>query len=894
MVSDFTKRALLATAMPFAMMWAGPAAAEGVASAPFSFDQAYGRLPKDVVPLDYSVAVKPDSSARKLTGTESVTLDFRAATAIIRFNSLNEKLNDVRLDGKPVKSVVSSDEEQITTVTLKAPASIGQHRLTFTYSGKIETEPQGLFAQPYKKPGGGDGMLLSSQFEQTDARRMFPCWDEPAFRSTFELSVTVPAKWAVVSNMPIAKRTTHGALATTSFQRSPKMPTYLVEFSAGDLAEITATKDGVDFGVWAVRGQEQDGAVALANAQQILSDYNDYFGTPFPLPKLDAIAVPGGFSGAMENWGAITYNDQLLLLTPSSTVGNRQEVYSVQAHEMAHQWNGDLVTMGWWDDIWLNESFASWRAAKETDLRNPSWNWWENEDQSKEGAMSADARASSHAIQQHVTDELQAANAFDPQITYSKGEAVLRMFEAYLGNDTFRDGIRAFMKAHAYSNATSADLWNALSAVSGRDVGAIAAGWTERPGFPLVSVAASCDAAGERRITLSQQRFLLQGSDPKAAHWSIPLQMRVGADGVPQPLLLTEDGQTAKAGRCDEALSVNAGTIGYYRTKYDDATVQANTAKFGSLPNGDRIALLDDQWALVQAGLQQLPSYLALASSMGSDLDERAWAQITDALGTIEHDERGTPGHDAFAAYARTIIKPVADRLGWNSKADETPGIQKLRRTVIGDLGAWGDREVIAEAHKRFAAFVTDRSAIAPNDQESVLGIVAQTADAADFEQLHAVAKTAANETEMNRYYSALMQVRNPSLAAEAARIALSPEIAPQADRIRLGLVAELTGENPQLAWTTFTENFDTLMAPQAGFAPLFVAQNGPELFWNAVPLDQLESWVTAHVPAEMADYLVRGMETARFKLARKTALTQAADLYIGSHAAQSGEAATR
>jgi aminopeptidase N len=881
--------ALLASAAPLLATAVAPASAQSASREPFSFEKAFGRLPKNVVPIDYAVAITPDVAAMTLTGQETVTLDFRAATDTIQFNSLNETLSDVRLDGQPVKSAASSDEQQITTVTLAGPAAIGRHSLTFAYTGKIETAPQGLFAQPYAKTGGGDGVLLSTQFEQTDARRMFPCWDEPAFRATFALTATVPADWTVVSNMPIEKRETKGTLATTTFKRSPKMPSYLVEFSAGDLAKISATKDGVDFSVWAVRGEEKNGAIALANAEQILGDYNEYFGTPFPLPKLDSIAVPGGFSGAMENWGAITYNDQLLLVTPSSTVGDRQQVYAVQAHEMAHQWNGDLVTMGWWDDIWLNESFASWRAAKETDLRNPAWHWWESEDGSKENAMAADALVSSHAIQQHVTDELKATSAFDPQITYSKGEAVLRMIEAYLGPDVFRDGIRRFMKAHAYSNATSADLWSALSEASKQNVAAIAADWTERPGFPLVVVAAACDGAGKRTLTLSQRRFLLQGSDPKPARWSVPLHIRSGAEGKPEPVLLTEDGQKVAAGTCDQALSVNADAVGYYRTLYDDATLKTDTAQFGKLGNADRIALLDDQWALVDAGQQKLPTYLALAASMGDDLDERAWTEITDALGTIEFAERGTPGHEAFAAYARTILKPVGDRLGWDAKPDETPGIRNLRHTVLRDLGAWGDPQIVAEARKRFAAFAADHKTLSADDQGVVLGIVGRIADAALFDELHKVAKSAENETEFRRFYQALMSVRDPALAAEAAKIALSSEVPPQAARLRLQLVASLESANPHLAWTTFTENADALLAPQASFAPLLVAQFAPQIFWDAVPLDEMEIWIKAHVPAELADELGRGMETARFKLAEKVALTAAADGYLAEHAGGKG-----
>jgi len=420
------------------------------AEEPFSFDSAPGRLPKDVVPLDYTVEIAPNIAALTFTGSESIALQFRSPAAIISFNSLNESLSDVRLDGNPVQSVASDDDRQLTTVTLAAPAAVGMHTLTFAYAGKIENLSRGLFAQPYASQDGKHGLMLSTKMESTDARRMFPCWDEPAFRATYQLSVIVPAQWAAISNMPISNRRVHGKTATATFMRSPKMPSYLVEFTAGDLGAISADGQGTKLGVWAVRGREHDGRAALANAQQILADYNDYFGYPYPLPKLDSIAIPGGFTGAMENWGAITYNDQLLLLTPSSTTGTRQTVFSVQAHEMAHQWNGDLVTMAWWDDIWLNESFASWMAAKETAQRNPDWHWWEGRDADKEDAMSADALIASHAIQQHVTDELQATAAFDPQITYRKGQAILRMFEAYVGADAFRSGIRSYIKARAF------------------------------------------------------------------------------------------------------------------------------------------------------------------------------------------------------------------------------------------------------------------------------------------------------------------------------------------------------------------------------------------------------------------------------------------------------------
>jgi aminopeptidase N len=856
--------------------------------APFSFDSAPGRLPKNVVPSSYDVAIVPNADALTLTGTESVLLQFRTATATVQFNSLNQTLSHVLLDGKPVKSVTSNDEQQLTTVTLTKPLS-GPHTLSFSYSGKIETQPQGLFAQKYSKPGGGQAVMLSTQMEATDARRMFPCWDEPAFRAYFHLTVTVPKSWATVGNMPIARRTVHGESATVSFQRSPKMPSYLVVFTAGDMREVSATRGGTQFGVWAVAGHEQDGAVALASAQDILADYNDYFAYAYPLPKLDSIAVPGGFSGAMENWGAITYNDRALLVGPSSSMQNRQNVFSIQAHEMAHQWFGDLVTMGWWDDTWLNESFASWLAAKETAARHPAWRWWEQEDASRESAMTADARATSHAIEHHVTDELQAADSFDSDITYNKGEALLRMLEAYIGDDVFRQGIRSYIKDRAYSNATAADLWNALRHASGKNVPAVAAPWIEKPGFPLVSVTAACDSSGNRSVTLSQKRFLLNGGGASAGLWQVPLRIRAGT-AVPHTVLLDSQDQRIAAGRCDEALSVNADAVGYYRVQYDADTLAVNTRLFPGAVDGDRIALLDDQWALVGSGEASLQTFLALASSMGADRDARAWAQILQALAIIEYAERGSLGAKAFAAYARALVKPVADGLGWDAAPQETPDVVALRDTLLRDLSRWGDQATIDEAHRRFAAFVQDPDSVSADAQVTLLTIVGQNADAATFAQLHALAQGAKDDTFMQRCYVSLARVQDPALARQVVQIALSDEIPPQANTLGLRLIITLAREHPRLSWDTYTAHQDQLMKSIATESrPLLVAEQSPAVYWDALPLDQLEAWVRANIPKGASDNLARGMETAHHLAAQKQVLVKAADAYLATarHAAR-------
>jgi aminopeptidase N len=456
------------------------------------------------------------------------------------------------------------------------------------------------------------------------------------------------------------------------------------------------------------------------------------------------------------------------------------------------------------------------------------------------------------------------------------------MFEAYLGPDVFRDGIRAYMKARAFSNATSADLWNALSAASGKNVGEIAAGWTEQPGFPLVSVTAQCDAGGARTVSLSQKRFIL-GADTEASgpRWNVPLHVRVGENGRPQSVLLTQDGQSLPAGRCDQPLNVNADAIGYFRTTYDVATLTTNTKNFARLPDADRIVLLDDQWALAGSGRAPLSRYLAMASSMGADMDPRAWVQISGALEAIEYAERGSKGHDAFIKYARSILKPAFDVVGWDARTGESPSIQELRQSLITDLGLWGDPAVIAEAHKRFHAFVDDRKAIVPDNQGSILSVVAHDADEATFNQLYAIAKSARDQTEMQRYFSALANVSDPRLAERVAKIALSSDIPPQAETLRLSLVASLSNQHQRLSWQTMTANLDVLTKGASTFAPLLIAQTLPQVYWSGVPLDEVETFVRAHVPQEMSEVVDRGMESARYRVARKSLLVREADNYV-------------
>ena len=846
----------------------GAAAPAGAVVAPFNFDTTPGRLPKTVVPTDYIIALTPDAAAKTLRGTENVALDVRRPTKQIVFNTHDMTIADARLDGARVARTVTQNDKQLTTLTLARPAAIGHHVLTLAYSGKIEDSPDGLFAQDYRTPDGRSGRMLSTQFESTDARRMFPGWDEPAFRATYQLTVTLPAAWTAVSNMPVQTRTVHGALATTAFARTPKMPSYLVVLTAGDLASISGVgSDGVKQSIWAVKGDEQNGQYALESAEKILPYYDDYFGVKFPLPKLDHIAIPGGFGGAMENWGGITYNENIIIHRPNATLGSKQTGFSIIAHEMAHQWNGDLVTMGWWDDIWLNESFASWMAAKATEKFNPDWNWQQGEDASKQGAMNADARSTSHAIQQHVTDELQADASFDPEITYDKGQAFLRMLEAYLGEDTFRSGIRSYMQAHKYSNATTADLWIALGAASKKDVSALAKAWTEQPGFPLVSVTAACDAAGNRTVTLAQKRFLLDGTtDAANTRWNVPVALASGS-AAPAYVLLTNAQQSGiPAGRCGEALRVNAGGVGYYRVAYDAATFETNRAAFASLPDADKIVMLGDQWNLVRIGAAPLPSFLALANAMGSNRNARAWQDIVGPLAAARERHaryRAARRVHGVRAKRRRAARRVA-RLGCEARRDgrDRPvAAQRDRRARrMGRSG--GDRggaHALRPRGRRSgvdAAGHDGRAHRHRRDERRRRDVRPAAPARADGEGPDAGLALPRRADARARSEARGARARHRGVHARSRR----------SRRARASATSRRRRDwNPKLAWSFFQAHSDALTKRFSLFEKMLSLSNAvPAIFWDAATPDQLEAWLKTNLPPRASEYITKGMSRAK------------------------------
>src|SRR5438552_1986590 len=494
------------------------------------------------------------------------------------------------------------------------------------------------------------------------------------------------------------------------FAATPLMSSYLNVFVAGELDHIESQSGPTQIRVIATKAKAESGRYALESTAQILQYYNDYFGVRYPLPKLDQIAIPGGFGGAMENWGGITYFESALLFDPKkSSVLTKQRIYEVIAHETAHQWFGDLVTMAWWDNLWLNEGFASWMGSKCTAHFNPDWEVWlarniqrdpaRRTGIAKEVAMEADARSTTHAIQQPVANESDANSAFD-DITYRKGQSFLRMLESFLGEDVFRDGVRRYIAAHQYLNSTTADLWNALSDASGKPVGEIAAAWTEQPGFPVVMMKRD----GEK-VSLSQERFTINFPNAPALQWKIPVTYFVVGEKKIGNRLMTDKIENLPAIAADRVIKLNANGAGNYRVQYDDSSWKALLGALAKLNLEDRVNLLSDSWALVQANRADVSLYLELIGKLSRGHELAECDQIVNAFDYISRVLLGDPNRQQFQACARSTLRPTFNELGWEPKKNESPRDSLLRASLIVALGDLNDQEVIDGCKQRFEKF---------------------------------------------------------------------------------------------------------------------------------------------------------------------------------------------
>jgi aminopeptidase N len=783
-------------------------------------------LPVGVAPEHYELEVTPDAVHLAFAGTVRITVQVAAPTDRVTLNAADLEVDSASWDGQPVAGVEPEPARERLGLRLAGPAPAGRHELLIHYRGRIHEHAEGLFALDFEV-GGSQRRALFTQFEAADARRFVPCWDEPAYKATWNLVATVPAADVAVSNMPAAETTGAGAgLVRVRFATTPKMSSYLLFFASGDFERVHRVVDGVDLGVVVPRGLTGQAGYALDAAAQLLPWFNEYFGVRYPLPKLDLVAGPGSSTsfGAMENWGAIFSFQSVLLIDPAlSTEANRRNVYTTTAHEMAHQWFGDLVTMDWWDGIWLNEGFATWMQRKSTDHFHPQWQEWVNGQGGTQAAMRIDAAIGTHPVITPITNVSLSDGAFDA-ITYQKGSAVIRMLENQAGEATFRDGVRRYLRAHAYGNSVTDELWDAIAAAGAKDFVPIAHAFTLQAGVPLLTVESTGCRSGEQRLRLSQSRFALDESGREGAQrWPVPVQLRSLASGTTQALVV--EGAAPRAARLEGCAAVvaNAGQAGYYRVRYQGAARAALVAAFAQLPVAEQVGLYDDTVALAFAGDLPLAAPLELAAKLPVSADPQVWAAVLGTLRRLDQLADDHPGQAALRAHARALLAPLLAQYGWEARSGEPGNLALVRADLLGTLGRFDDAGVLAEARARFARWLQAPASLDAAQRDTVLGIVAAQADLATWQQLRALATASHDPLESQHLWSLLAPAGDAAVARSALEFALQGEM-PRTLRARL--IGWVGLRHPDIAALFVIAHWDAVRElVDEGSRPVFTAQ---------------------------------------------------------------------
>ena len=770
-----------------------------------------GKLPKNVVPRSYLIHLEPNIETLVMDGFESIEIDVLQPADRIVLNAIDTEIAGVNIaigDRKEELTPQFDSNQQTVSFALPNTLEPGLYTLSFKFQSRIGEHPHGLFLRHYDSHGAREH-LLAAELEPGDARRVFPCWDEPAFKAIFQFSVKTRTENTVVSNMPIFVEVPFGAdEKVVVFEKTPPMSSYLALLACGKFEWLEDQAVGVKLRIITTTGKKEFGRYALEVTKKLLTYYNHYFAVPYPLPKLDQLAFPSGFGDARENWGSITYDEDALLFDPkTSSEATRQKIFLVIAQEIAHQWFGDLVTTAWWNDLWLNEGFASWMEAKAADHFNPEWKVWLQAAGQKERAMAFDARKITHPIQQTVVDEDQAKSAFDV-ITCQKARFFLRMLENFLGEEAFRAAIRGYLAAHQYSNTTTEDFWESLELATGKPIKKIFSGWTEQPGFPLIKVTTQCLGLN-RVISLEQVPFVLadQEQDDRSTQWTVPVGIRSTANPSEVKYALLEKlSNNFDFPGCAGAIQANAGSIGFFRVLYEPALFNDLQNNVEKLPESDRLSLVTDTWAFVESGNVPVSLYFDLLENLRRDDSFAVWQSALGEQGTsgalklIDRLEQGQAGREAYQRNICSLFNPKLQRLGWDERSGENIETRRFRAMLIETLGFFGDRVVIDESFKRFEKFRDGASSLAPNLRSPVTAIVGRYSSRSVYDELLSMANGAQTAEEKRMYLRALSAALDPELAHQTLEYLISDQVMPgDACQALENLATE--GEHPAIVW---------------------------------------------------------------------------------------------
>ncbi len=772
----------------------------------FDFDATPSLLGKAARPLRYRLQLDLDPAKPRFTGQASIDVELREPQATIVLHAFELDVAEAWLvSGSRRTRLNVAADEATQTWRLKpddaATIAAGPHTIELRYSGKVHDTGEGLFSAPYSADGVAQRML-ATQLEAISARTVFPSFDEPLFRAAIELTVRAPKAERVVSNMPVAEERDDPSDASMRIHRfapTPPMQSYLMSVAVGRMDELSGEAAGVPLRILTAPGKREQARYALKATQQILPYYNAYFGQAYALPKLDQLAVPSVRNGAMEDWGLISYAESVLLYDPARSSPDTQRwVYSVIAHEVAHQWFGDLVAPASWEEIWLNEAFATWMQDKATSHFNPDWQLRLRARQPMEEAMRVDATQATRAIRSGPVNERRVFEVFD-DITYQKGGAVLSMLEQWIGEDTFKKGLAAYMAERKFSNATAGDLWHHIGRAAGRDVTAVASSWTDQPGFPVVSVRSACER-GSTRVHLQQRRFGAAPHQAGGARWRIPVRLARGGEAA--TVLLDAAEQTVDLPGCRTApVVVNAGGAGFYRVRYTPAALKALTAGIHRLAPVDRIGLMADTFALAQAGELPMSAFFDVAARIPAVHDASRAALFSVAADSFRELDRalaGTPAQRRLHAAGRLLFGRELARLGWAVRKGETSESTALRSELIGLLARLDDQAVAARAGRLFDAEAAGGRAVPGSIREGVVMAAGHAADARRFEALLKLMKAAKDEEDRRLFANAMAAGNNPVRAERLMTLALNGGMPSNLARRVPGRVAELSPLGPQ------------------------------------------------------------------------------------------------
>ena len=739
------------------------------------------RLPTAVRPTRYDLRLRPSLGEATFSGSVRIDLNVDETTETLVLNADELSISRCEVDGAGATWLLDPTTERLF-ITPLVPMAPGTSVLTIEFDGVLNDKLRGFYRSTYVDGDGTEQVIATTQLQATDCRRAFPCWDEPEFKAVFAITLDVDEGLTAISNAPEVERTTADGRCVIRFADTMIMSSYLVALVVGRLETTDIIDvDGVPLRLVHVPGKGHLADFGLDVGAFCLRWFQKYYGIAYPGAKVDLVALPDFAAGAMENLGCITFRESLLLVDPAtSTQNERQLVADVVAHELAHMWFGDLVTMRWWNGIWLNEAFATFMEVAACDAYRPDWQRWTAFGVERSAAFETDSLASTRSVEFEVRSPADCDGMFDV-LTYQKGGALLRMLEQYLGADRFRAGVSHYLELHSYANTETNDLWDAIEATSGDPVRRIMDSWIWQPGYPLVT-ASIIDGA----LELRQHRFGFDDAaarpDADSQRWAIPIHVRIGDDTT--TLLLDGDSASLPIGTLDDVsqpIVVNAGGHGFYRVAYsDELRARLDATAIASLSTLERYNLVDDAWAAALAGRLSTPELLEFLHAFASEREHSVWQAIAIALRGLGRLLDDGPDRTAFQAQVRTLATPALEALG-EPAGDETDLTSKLRGLLVGLVGVLGDDVgVQAQCREWFEAAGNDPTAVDPELTAAATSVVAATGDADTYDHMRSRFLTASTPQEQLRHLYALAEFDDEDLVLSTCEFAMGPDVRTQ------------------------------------------------------------------------------------------------------------------